>query len=169
MFVKGEYVFHETGGICRIVDIQAAPLEGMPLDRVYYIIKPVHDPNSTIYLPIDSDRIFLRRGLTREEALALFNRIPVLDEIEETNPKQLRAKYAELMQTHSPEAWVRIIKTVSRRIEQAGNSRAQRVSDFERSIMESAKRYLYTELALALELDVDRVEDFIATHFQKTV
>lgn len=112
MFERGEYVFHESSGVCRIEDIRIAPLDGMPADRTYYIMRPIHDPNSVIYIPIDSDRIFLRRLLNREEAIELLDRIPFVRTIEVDNAKQLRAKYIELMRMHAPLEWVRVIKTV---------------------------------------------------------
>ena len=108
MFERGEYVFHESSGVCRIEDIRIAPLDGMPADRTYYIMRPIHDPNSVIYIPIDSDRIFLRRLLNREEAIELLDRIPFVRTIEVDNAKQLRAKYIELMRMHAPLEWARL-------------------------------------------------------------
>lgn len=106
MFEREEYVFHESGGVCKIADIQTAPLEGMPSDRDYYILEPLSDPNSVIYIPVDSDKIFLRRLLSRAEAEELLDRIPFVRTIEESNAKLLRAKYIELMKMHDPVEWV---------------------------------------------------------------
>ena len=58
MFEREEYVFHESGGVCQITDIQTAPLEGMPRDREYYVLKPLSDQSSVIYIPVDSERSF---------------------------------------------------------------------------------------------------------------
>lgn len=166
MFEREEYVFHESGGVCKIADIQTAPLEGMPRDREYYVLKPLSDPNSMIYIPVDSDKIFLRRLLSRAEAEELLDRIPFVRTIEESNAKLLRAKYLELMKMHDPVEWVRVIKTVYLRMN-AQTLKSQRISDTERSFAENAKRHLYTELALALELPTDRMEDYITEHIQK--
>ena len=100
MFSKNEYVFHESAGVCIISDIRVAPLEGMPSDRNYYVLKPLLDANSVVYLPVDSDRVFLRRLLTREEAESLLSRIGEIQELEAENPKLLRAKYIETMHTY---------------------------------------------------------------------
>ena len=166
MFEREEYVFHESGGVCKIADIQMAPLEGMPRDREYYILQPLSDPNSMIYVPVDSDKIFLRRLLSRAEAEALLDRIPFVRTIEESNAKLLRAKYIELMKMHDPVEWVRVIKTVYLRMN-AQPLKSQRISDTERSFAENAKRHLYTELALARDLPTDRMEDYITEHIQK--
>lgn len=165
MFERDEYVFYESGGICQIADIRVAPLESMPADRTYYIMKPLHDPNSVVYIPVDSDKVFLRRLLNREEAEELLNRIPTVDAIDEPNAKLLRAKYTEAMRTHDPVEWVRVIKTVYRRAN-AQASRSQRISETERNFAENAKRYLHTELALALGLNEAEMERHISEHIQ---
>ena len=163
MFERNEYVFHESGGICRIIDIQTAPLEGMPADRLYYIMKPIHDANSVIYLPVDCDSIFVRRLLCRAEAEELFDRIPFVLAIEENNAKLLRAKYTEAMNTHDPLDWIRVIKTAYLRAE-AQNFRTQRLSETERSFAEHAKRNLHSELAIALGLEERDMEEYIINH-----
>ena len=166
MFERDEYVFHESGGICRIADIQKAPLDNMPQDREYYVMKPVHDPNSVIYIPVDSDQIFLRRLMDKNEAEELLDRIPFVRTIEESNAKLLRARYVESMRTHDPVEWVRVIKTVYLRMT-AQSTRSRSISETERSFAESAKRNLHTELALALNLPFGDMEDYISDHIQK--
>ena len=166
MFVRGEYVFHESGGICVIDDVQKAPLDNMPADREYYVIKPLYDPNSVIYMPVDSDRIFVRRLLSKAEAEALLDRIPKVGVIEESNAKLLRQRYVELMRLHDPVEWVRVIKTVYLRTTEH-TTPTRRISETECAHAETAKRNLHTELALALGLDADKMEAYISEHIQK--
>jgi len=165
MFARNEYVFHESGGICRIDDIRISPLDSMPPNREYYIAKPLHDPSSVIYIPVDSDRIFMRRLLSRAEAEALLERIPFVRTIEEPNAKLLRAKYVEAMRTHDPLEWVRRIKAVYLRAN-AQSAKPNRLSETERSFFESAKRFLHAELALALELPEQNMEQYITDYIQ---
>ncbi|MBQ8309627.1 MAG: hypothetical protein IJX80_01275 [Clostridia bacterium] len=166
MFQKDDYVFYGSGGICKISDVRTAPLDGMPADREYYVMQSIHDANGMIYVPVDSDKVFLRPILSRKEASALLDRIPHVDAIDEPNSKQLRARYVECMQTHVPEDWVRVIKTVWRRAN-ADARRGQRISETERTMAENAKRYLHAELALALGLCERDMEEYITEHVQK--
>lgn len=167
MFNRNDYVFHESGGICRIADIRLAPLDSMPPDCMYYVMKPIHDPNSVIYIPVESDQIFLRRLLNRDEAEELLDRIPFVRTIEESNAKLLRTKYIEAMHTHDPLEWVRVIKTVYLRSNQTSSAHFRRISDTERSFFENAKRNLHAELALALGLRESDMEQYITEHIQK--
>lgn len=163
-FSKNEHVFHESGGVCKISDIQMAPLDGMPKDRTYYIMQPVHDPNSVIYVPTDSDVIFVRSLLDRNEAEALLSEIDRIELIDEQNAKVLRTKYIDAMRTHLPREWIRVIKTVTARMRTLA-LRSQRISETERSYYETAKRHLCTEFSLVLGLEPFAVEDLL---LQKT-
>ncbi len=168
MFQKDDYVYYASGGVCRIVDIRYAPLDGMPADRQYYVMNSVHDPNGVIYVPINSDTVFLRRLLTKAEAEAFLDEIPSISLIEEPNAKLLRGRYAEAMKMHSPTEWVRVIKTVYSRMQAlAAVSRSQRISDTERSFAEDAKRYLYAELSQALGVPAREMEAHIRAHVEK--
>ncbi len=162
MFVKGEYVFYESGGICRVMDVQTAPLSGMPEDRVYYVLQSLHDRNGVMYIPVDNDKVFLRPLMQRKDAEAFLNRISGVEVIKGDNAKQLRNRYIDAMHTHNPEEWVRVIKTVYNRANTPGA--AKRLSDTERAFAESAKRYLYTELALALDLNENDMERYITQY-----
>ncbi len=162
MFRVNDYVFYGSGGICKITDIQTAPLAGMPADRRYYIMQSLADKNGVIYVPVDSEGVFLRSLLTRDQAEQLIDEMEMVERLEESDNKLLRAKYTELMRLHDPREWVRIIKTVRYRIEHA-----PRVSETERTVAENAKRFLHTELSLALDIPEQDIENHILARVQK--
>ena len=160
MFQKDDYVFYESEGICLVTDILRSPLDGMPQDRDYYLLRSIYSKNSVLYVPVDNDKIYMRAILKKEEAEKLVNEIPRLEEICEKDAKKLRATYVELLESHLPSNWVRILKTVRARL-QSSIAKGQRISDTERNVAESAKRFLHSELALALNLEENEVEDYI--------
>lgn len=150
-FQKDDYVFYESGGICKILDIQIAPLEGMPADREYYVMRSIYDKSGMIYVPRDNQNIFIRPLLDKEGAELLLMGLSQIAPIIEENGKLLRAKYLEAMQKHEPAEWVRIIKTAYHRKNEFPD-RIQRLSEGERDLVARAKNFLYTELSLALEV-----------------
>ena len=168
MFAVGEYVYYASEGVCHVADVCLAPVSGMPADRLYYVLHPFRTNGGVLYVPTDSDSIFLRRLLTAEEANSLLNEIPAMEAFEEPNAKALRLRYTEAMHTHAPSEWVRVIKTVRERISRLrGGSRTQRISETERGFAEDAKRYLYAELSLALNIPVAEMEQYILNHIEK--
>ena len=148
-FQKDEYVFYASGGICKILDVQFAPFEGMPADREYYIMRSIHDKSGLIYVPKDNEDIFIRPLLNVERAELLLSSLSQISPIVEANGKILRTKYLEAMQKHDPCEWVRIIKTAYARKNEFPD-RIQRLSEGERDRVARAKCFLYTELSLAL-------------------
>ena len=150
-FQKDEYVFYESGGICKILDIQLAPLEGMPADREYYIMRSLHDKSGLLYVPKDNPNIFIRPLLNEQNAEVLLSTLSQILPITEQNGKLLRTKYLEAMQLHQPCEWVRIIKTAYNRKKEFPD-RVQRLSEGERNLVARAKCFLYTELSLALDI-----------------
>ena len=167
MFAVDEYVYYASEGVCRIADICLSPLKGMPADRQYYILHPLRN-NGVLYVPTDSETVFLRRLLTADEAEQLLNEIPGVTAFEEPNAKALRLRYTEAMHTHAPSEWVRVIKTVRQRMEHfAGASRTQRISETERGFAEDAKRFLYSELSLALNVPMGEMEQYILRHIER--
>lgn len=150
-FQKDEYVFYESGGICKVLDIQRAPLEGMPADREYYIMRSIHDKSGLIYVPKDNPSIFIRPLLDAQKAEALLSTLSQIVPIIEQNGKLLRTKYLEAMQKHQPSEWVRVIKTAYNRKNEFPD-RIQRLSEGERDLVARAKCFLYNELSLALDI-----------------
>ena len=159
MFAKGDYVFYASGGICRIEDVQRAPLPGMPEDRTYYVLRSLHDANGVSYLPTDCTTVFLRPILTSEQAKQFLSAANNVETIEAADAKALRTNYQEAMRKNSPDEWFRIIKTIRERAARLNeNAKPVKLSETERTFSEEAKKYLYTELSLALDLTVAQIE-----------
>lgn len=168
MFAIDDYVYYASEGVCRVADICCAPFGGMPADRLYYVLHSVHHKGDVLYVPADSDGVFLRRLLTSDEAERFLNEIPGVPVIEASDAKDLRLRYTESMKMHTPTEWVRVIKTVYGRMQKfAGAARSQRLSETERGYAEDAKRYLYAELSLALNVPVQEMEQYITRHIEE--
>lgn len=169
MFAIGDYLYYASEGVCHVADIRTAPLKGMPADRLYYILHPCRS-ESTVYVPVDNDTVFLRKLMTTDEANRFLDVIPNLQIFEEPNAKALKNRYIEAMRTHTPTDWVRVIKTVRKRSEKlASVSKTQKLSETERSYAIDAKRHLFSELSLALDVPYGEMEQFIRRHIEKNL
>ena len=63
-----KYVNYGAQGICRVKGVRSVRFGGAK-PRDYYLLEPVHHPESRIYLPVDNPRLVakMRPVLTREE------------------------------------------------------------------------------------------------------
>ena len=68
MYKKGEYIVYASKGVCRITDITELDMMGNRIFRKYYILTPFCDENATLYLPIDNEKVTVRRVISSEEA-----------------------------------------------------------------------------------------------------
>ncbi len=77
MFEKGEYIIYGNSGVCEVQDYLKADKE----QRIYYVLAPVGAKGSTIFSPVDNQKVFMRKVMTREEADALLKGIPEYEEM----------------------------------------------------------------------------------------
>jgi CarD family transcriptional regulator len=125
----------------------------------------MHDQNCVMYVPVDSNCVFLRALITREELEALVEQIPVIDPIGYDNAKALKNGYQACMSAHIPTEWIRVLKTVYLRLHDEKNPN-RRLSDTERTTCETAGKYLLTEVSLALGVTVQQAREYLACHLQ---
>ena len=161
MFQVNDLIIYGNTGVCRVKAV--GPLEGVSSakeDRIYYTLEPVYE-KGTIYTPVDS-RVFMRQILSPEEAAALIERIPVLlvNPIEASNTRVLSDQYDSFLSTHRCEDLVVLIRTVYMRNKKA-EAAGKRPAQTDERYMKRAKELLHGELAAALGIAYEDVEDYI--------
>ena len=160
MFDVGEHIVYGTSGICRVEEICSSPYDKKDT-RMYYLLIPVHNPmGSTIYTPVDNDRVPMRRLMTSEEIEALIEAIPKIELVQVPAEKQRREIYRTTVYALRPEGYISVMKTVNRRREELAAARKHfPVSDMEYGRL--AKHLLYSELAHVLGMKEENVECYI--------
>ena len=87
MFETGEYIVDGKTGICQVMGVTTMNMEGIPKDRLYYILRPDGATEGTIFTPVDNDKMVMSRLLTREEAEELIDEIPEIEVLGIENEK----------------------------------------------------------------------------------
>jgi len=160
VFSIGEYVICGNKGVCVVENITKLDISGVDKEREYYILKPLYLSGSTVYVPVDSPKESMRPVLKREEAQKLIETIPQLPLIDIANEKQSEQTYREFMKSNSCEEWVRVIKTIYLR-KQARLQSGRKVTAIDAKYFHLAEENLYGELAVALNMSKDAVEEYI--------
>jgi LmbE family N-acetylglucosaminyl deacetylase len=126
----------------------------------YVDITDVYETKIKMLMCHESQEVWLRE----HDNVDYTNECRILSEF---RGMQCKVKYAEAMSKHDPVEWVRVMKTVyGRSHHPARQTKAQRISDTERSFAEDARRYLYTELSLILGIPVSEMEGYIKRHVE---
>lgn len=156
MFTIGDRVIYGISGVCDITDISTINIDGIPKDKLYYILCPYGKNESFIYAPVENCRVVMRKVLTRSEAEALIAEIPTLEPVDGGTDKQRELLYRECIKSCDCRQLIRVIKTLWLR----GQSRIQtgkKSSSLDERYLKLAEDALYGELGLALGLEKSAV------------
>ena len=74
MYEIGQLIVYGNEGVCRVEEIGTPKISGVDKHREYYTLAPIYREGK-VFTPVDS-KVFMRPVITREEALALIDRIP---------------------------------------------------------------------------------------------
>lgn len=166
MFEKGGYIVYGTTGVCEIEDITAPDMKGVAGNRLYYVLSPCFQKGNRIFTPVDSEKVTIRAVMTREEAVALVDKIPEIEELWEKDDKLREKRYKEAIRSCDPKEWIRIIKTSYLRQEER-RAQGKKATTVDERYFRSAEEHLYSELAVALEMPREEIKSYIKERMNK--
>ena len=163
MYAIGDLIIHGSSGVCRVEEITMLSVKGSPDGpRPYYILKPLYQ-SGTITTPADSDKVFSRPVISKDEALSLIDSIPGVEaaSYNNSNLQQLEAHYKASFVSHSCEDLIYLTKSIyaKKREREAAKLKFGAV---DRRYMDRAEDLLFGEFAVALGITRDEVPEFIS-------
>ena len=168
MFAAGDYVVYGRVGICQVKGTTTMEMEGVPRDRLYYVLIPDgKTESSTIYTPVDSNKQVLRSVMTKEEAEELIMSVPGIEELNIENEKLREEKYKECIKSCDGTEMFRIIKTIhTRKIKRMKSGK--RATAVDERYMKMAEDNLYSELSLLLGVPRENMVSYISEKIQNS-
>ena len=165
MFKIGQYVSCGNKGVCTVENITTLDISGVDKEKMYYILKPYYMAASTVYVPVESSATSMRPILTREEAEDLIASIPDIPMLTIQNEKFVEQDYRNAMKTNRCEEWVKIIKTIYER-KQKRLQAGRKETAVDGKFFKIAEDNLYGELAIALEVRREEMQEYISGQLQ---
>ena len=160
MFKIDEYVVHMTGGICQIKDITSLAISGADKDRKYYLLVPLANNSSKVYVPVDNDTA-MRKICSGDEAKMLIDSVSTIEELNIDNDKLREAKYKEVIKSCNLRELVSVLKNLhTRRVIRLKEGKKTTATDDK--YLKIAGDNLCNELAFALGKEKDEVKRMIA-------
>lgn len=166
MFGKGEIVFYENKGVCEVMDVTTMNLQGIPKDKLFYVLHPYFTKDDKIFTPIDNDKIIMRKLITKEEVDQLVGEISEIKELEIDNEKMREETYKECIRSCECKQWVRIIKTLKKR-------KNRRIQDGKKTTasddryLKLAENNLYSEISVRLGVTKLDVASYLEERFEE--
>lgn len=162
MYQKDDLIIHPSAGVCKVTDtVMMAFSKGGEKQR-YYVLQPLHE-NGTLYSPVDSDKVFLRPALTRDQAMELIDSIPDMDAqaFHSRSLQELSEHYRQALGSHDCADLVELIMSIWAKKQDVEENR-RKLGQLDIRYMKQAEDMLYGELSAALEISPDEVKDYIA-------
>lgn len=154
MFQIGDYVVYRKD-VCKISDVK----ENLSFGGTFYVLSPLADESLTTFVPVANEKGYLRSIISKEKAEAFITSIPEIKRIE-SNDKLLENDYKHCLKNNSLEDLMRIIKTTYFR-NQERKEKGRKIGEKDEYYFLQAEKYLYQELALALQISLEEVKDYI--------
>lgn len=160
MFEIGERIIYGTNGVCCVEKIGALDSPNALEGRIYYTLCPEYAKDSTIFTPVDNQKVKMRAVATKEEAMKLIDEIKDIESLWIADEKSREQKYKEAVQTCDRRELVKIIKTIYLR-KQSRLVEGKKVTAVDEKYFKLAEERLYGELAVSLNMTIDEVKSYI--------
>ncbi len=160
MFALGDKIVYGSEGVYTVSEYTHSPFDSSDA-RVFYLLRPLHGSASNVIVtPAEGGTTFMREIMTRDEALALIDRIPAISEVEVEKERLRRDVYREVLKKATADNFVSLIKTVRGRRE-VFLAQKRRLSEADTDFESRAKHCLFGELSVVLDVTVDEAERLI--------
>lgn len=153
----GDYLMHESSGVCQVADIGEMALSGRGTEKMYYSLSPVFQTGSQVITPMDGARVRMRDVKSKEEMEELLESAQDLEVIWEDNDRARADKFKEHIAMFEPVELARVVKTVHIR-KQMRLLAGKKVMSSDEKILQIAGKKLFEEMAFAMNEDVAEIE-----------
>ena len=154
----GDYLVHETNGVCVVDEIQTMALAGKGSEQLYYVLSPVYSSKSQVVTPVQSTKARVRDVKPKEELEQLYDTVLDLEVIDVDNDRKRGEAYKEKIACFEPIELARVVKTVyTRRLYRLKDGKKVMAQD--EKMLDIAGRKLFEEMAFSFDEEVDEVRD----------
>lgn len=158
MFNKGDKVIYGQTGVCVVEDVAERELI-KNVKRLYYKLRPLYRQNNIIYAPVQSDKVFIRSIISKEEAEQLISKMPdIYKAALECNDADGKSETEEKLSACEELAAV-AVKIHRKKL--AAKSTHKRLGFTDERNLEHAEEMLFGELAAVLELDISAIPEVL--------
>ena len=166
MFEKNQLIMCGGHGVCRVVNVTGNPFDRFDKVRKFYVLEPVFEKASTVYMPVDNEKVVMRRIMNRNEAEELIDNMTEIETVRIKEEKGREQMYKDAISTYDCQSLVQIIKTLYMRRQNRIKEGKKALSSDEQ-YLRKAEALLYSEMAVALDIPKEEVQGYISDAVNK--
>lgn len=165
MYKINDVIVYGKMGACEITDITTKRDANFKKNQLYYVLKPLNE-SCVIYIPVNT-RVFMRPIISAADAERLIDMIPTVDAgaYENLDAKQLARKYEAAIESRDCEELLKLTMSIHAKKE-ATEKRGRSFGQIDRKYMKQAEDLLFSEIASAVGIPMEKVQDYIASRIE---
>jgi len=166
MYQVGELVLYGSTGVCKVEEIREQNFPSTGEKRLYYTLRPLYE-DCVISVPVDSDKVFIRPIISREEAERLIAGIPKVrvEMYHSRVSRELTEHYEAILRSHDCGSLVELTMSIYAK-KQSFQEQKRKFGTVDERFLKRAEDLLFGELAAALEIPKDQVQGYIASKLE---
>lgn len=160
MFQVKDAVIYGTQGVCEIEEIAEKDLMGKR--RIYYVLRPVSQMGSKVYVPVDNENSVsrMRKLLSVEEIDQLILNMTNKKTQWVENDGARKEQYKEILKEGNRESLISMIRAIYQH-KQETVEKGKKLHAVDENAMREAERLLYDEFAYVLNIKREEVLPYI--------
>ena len=159
MFNVDDYIMYGKTGVCKVVDITNEKfINGEK--RKYYILSPIYNNDTIIKIPLDNDKVPMRKVISKDDMTSLINDIPNMEILWIDDEKKRIAQFETMLKSGQCEELIKLIKSIKFSKKYA-RSIGKKLEQPDRDIMKEAERLLTEEFAIILNVYPNEASSYI--------
>ena len=166
MFQINDTITYGTNGVCKIDDITMK--EFMGAIKEYYVLKPVSDSASTLYVPVHNEKVVskMKKILSKQEVYQLIETMPEQENIWFQKDNERKEQYKKIIADGDHGKLIGMIKAIylqKKKREEEG----KRLHISDERFFKEAERILYEEFQYVLNIRRDELLPLIISKMKE--
>jgi CarD family transcriptional regulator len=155
-------IYGGSGCVCRIMEITRLDMPSVDKERLYYVLKPLHQ-GGVIYSPADNTDILMRPIITKDDAKKLIDMIPEIkvEPYQSNGLLETIEHYKSIIKTRDCAKLIELTMNIYSK-KQYSIKHNRKFSAQEDMFMKQAEDMLFGELSVALDIPREQVKSYIA-------
>lgn len=161
-FEKSDYIVYDNAGVCLIEDIAARKFEYWDSERICYVLRPIGNQSSMVYVPVDNEKLTkkMRRIMSKDEIDAILDNVRTKCITWIDDRRKRSEQFREILSAKNQQDMLLLascIYTKKRELASIG----KKLSNSDEMILRETERFVNEEFAFSLKLSTGQVAEYI--------
>ncbi len=163
---KGEFAVYGVHGLCQVNDIQVPGFLERGKEKLYYLMTSAIDAKGVLYVPVEGAEDKMRDAIDAQEAESLLADVSDDEVMEIPAGKKSEAVISSVIKRNETDEMMLLIKSLYR-IKAERERAGKKFASMDERYLASAEKLLYSELAFALQTDMEDIRSRVRSAIAK--